>query len=765
MKKSTFITLLLFFSLVSNAQGIVNYQVKVNDTKSNPMSGILISLIETTSKQKINGQTNSNGIANFEIKYGKEWTLNVGEMKKCDFIEIPSNGSAKQSRTITYDLTHYNRINRPLVDRSKLQIQYIDQTSLIKLSYNKNEAVLELNLIKENNKPLKNYPVNLTNLKNEKTYMSKTDEKGLAIFIIPNNLEYEIDIDGIESFNYIDIKKTGIYTLKTKFEPTDIVENELNDTIVQKFDKQKSGTSSRVLLKLKINKISANKISDEDVYLQMLKSNKVYKGKTNSDGEVCFLLPPKRKYMVHFQYQKDVDVINLMDMMGIGNSEANFVYNPNPRLKYPDQFIPTPDNLITTNFLDFLKKQYPDPTDNAVVKMDVKWGNDEVTQKSKEAILELGFKVKYKPNFDNAAPLNISIVLDISGSMEGHDRIDALKIALINYIKKLRPNDIVSLIVFNDKSSILIPARKVDDANYFISVIKDIEAGGCTVIYDALIDGYEQVLRNFKPNYTNRVLLLTDGFDSTPVEKLVNKSKEYNKKGIELSTIGVGEDYNQSLLSLLSSVGGGMLNFTFDSKKLFSIFEQELNSVLLNCAKNLKVDIKYNNQIIFKQLYGHPFTKTNDIVTMSINHVFSGLNTLALLKFDLNNPTEKIEKEPIIIKMTYFDSYLKSNVYAEEKAYLKWRPATNNFEIIMEAEHKKLYAIAILNQSLKVMSEAFVKKDYKLALTEIQNTITQIKNLYPDAKDADVEKLASSAADYALSLNRLISMTCPKVKS
>ena len=150
---------------------------------------------------------------------------------------------------------------------------------------------------------------------------------------------------------------------------------------------------------------------------------------------------------------------------------------------------------------------------------------------------------------------------------------------------------------------------------------------------------------------------------------------------------------------------------------------------------------------------------------MSINHVYSGLNTLALLKFDLNNPTEKIEKEPIIIKMTYFDNNLKSNVYTEEKAYLKWRPATNNFEIIMEAEHKKLYAIAILNQSLKVMSEAFVKNNYTLALTEIQNTINQIKNLYPDAKDDDVEKLASSAADYALSLNRLIRKTTKKVKS
>ena len=113
----------------------------------------------------------------------------------------------------------------------------------------------------------------------------------------------------------------------------------------------------------------------------------------------------------------------------------------------------------------------------------------------------LKFKVKYSQNRSNAASLNISLVLDISGSMEGHDRIDALKIALIHYIKQLRPTDIVSLIVFNEKSSILIPAQKVDDAKYFVTVINNIEAGGGTVIYDALIDGYEQVLKNFKQNY------------------------------------------------------------------------------------------------------------------------------------------------------------------------------------------------------------------------------------------------------------------------
>jgi hypothetical protein len=287
-------------------------------------------------------------------------------------------------------------------------------------------------------------------------------------------------------------------------------------------------------------------------------------------------------------------------------------------------------------------------------------------------------------------------------------------------------------------------------------MIEDIEAGGGTNIYNGMVDGYEQVLKNFNSNFTNRVILLTDGYGDTPVDVMVAKSKEYNKKGIELSAIGVGEGYNQSLLSLLATAGGGLLNFIADSKNINAAFEKDLNSVLSPCAKDVTVEILYNNQIVFKQLYGHPFTKTNDRVTMTLNNVYSGLNTLALVKFDLNKPTEQIEKEPVIIKMNYFDYRKQKRIYSEEKAYLKWVPATQNFEIILEAQHKKMYAIAILNQSLKVMSEAFAKNDNQKALQEIQNTISQIQNLYPEAKDEDVEKLVRRASDYATALIQLI---------
>ena len=747
---------LLLFTPIASAQTRLDFTLNVIDNHSKPIAGISVSLIETTSKKRINSSTNKEGIVAFQINYGSEWALNVGEMKNCGYIEVPESGITEETKTITYDLKHYNRINRPFVDRSTFHFITENQIKLKDLNYTKSQALISLTILKENGSPLTNFPVNLTCFKLGKTFLGKTNTKGVANFIVPSKNEYEVDIDNVESVKYVDVVQSGVYALETTYQPTYVVENDVNDTIVQKLTNETSGTSSRVFLKLKVDKKDSKTLLNEDVFLQMLKSNKVYKAKTNANGEAYFLLPNKRKYMVHFRYQKDVDVLNYKDMQGISSAEASFTYTPEPRLQFPERFVPTPDNLFLIDFLDFLYKQFPEPQDDSAVRMDVSWGNNQINAQSKEAILQLGFKVKNDDGNLYGHPLNISLVVDISGSMEGHDRLDALKKALLSYVKKLRPTDVVSLISFNDNSKILVPAQKVGNGQYLRDMIEDLQASGGTDIYKGMVDGYEQVLKNFISTGTNRVILLTDGYGITPVDVMLAKSKEYNKKGIEMSTIGVGEGYNQSLLSLLATAGGGLISFIVDSKDISTAFEKDLTSVLSPCAKDLTVEILYNNQIVFKQLYGHPFTKVNDKVTMNLNNVYSGLNTLALVKFDLNNPTEQIEKEPVVIKMNYFDYRKQKRIYTQEKAYLKWVPATQSFELILEAQHKKMYAIAVLNQSLKVMSEAFASKDNQKALVEIQNTISQIKNLYPEAKDADVEKLVVSATDYATALTQLI---------
>lgn len=272
-----------------------------------------------------------------------------------------------------------------------------------------------------------------------------------------------------------------------------------------------------------------------------------------------------------------------------------------------------------------------------------------------------------------------------------------------------------------------------------------------------MVMGYDQIAKKQIAKGTNRLVLLTDGYGNDDPLITIKKSKEYNDKGIELSSIGVGESYNQALLSQLATTGGGLLNFIGSSKNIEAVFQNELTSLLSPSVSDVKIEIQYNNKIIFKQLYGYPFKQIDDnLVQLKLDAIYSGLQGLGLLKFDLNNPDKSIEKLPIIIKITYFDPYKLKYDEKIEKVYLKWLPKEGKIELILEAEQKKLYTIAVLNQGLKVMSENFAKGNYKEAIEHIAKFQNNIKEIFPNYQDKDVEQLMTQMDVYSSHLSRLI---------
>jgi hypothetical protein len=99
--------------------------------------------------------------------------------------------------------------------------------------------------------------------------------------------------------------------------------------------------------------------------------------------------------------------------------------------------------------------------------------------------------------------------------------------------------------------------------------------------------------------------------------------------------------------------------------------------------------------------------------------------------------------------MKYYNFKTQQAEVITEKAWLKWSEETGNYELLHDAEEKKLYAIAIMNQSLKVMADAFSLDAYQKALDAVNRAIEQINELYPDAHDEDVDKLYKRLREYA----------------
>jgi len=190
-------------------------------------------------------------------------------------------------------------------------------------------------------------------------------------------------------------------------------------------------------------------------------------------------------------------------------------------------------------------------------------------------------------------PLNLAVVLDRSGSMTGA-KLEKTKQAAIQLVNRLAPNDIFSLVVFSDEARVLVSAQKVEDKDALKENIEGIEADGSTALYSGVKMGANQLQEFFSSKRINRVILLSDGLanvgPSSPRE-LRRLGSQLAERGMSVTTIGVGDDYNEDLMAGLAEASDANYYYVKDTEKLPEIFAKELGELLTVAARDVRIEI------------------------------------------------------------------------------------------------------------------------------------------------------------------------------
>jgi Ca-activated chloride channel family protein len=191
-------------------------------------------------------------------------------------------------------------------------------------------------------------------------------------------------------------------------------------------------------------------------------------------------------------------------------------------------------------------------------------------------------------------PVNVAFVIDRSGSMAGA-RIAQAREAAIMAVKRLDDADIASVVIFDDRVDVPVPAQKVADHNYFVDRILEVGARGNTAIYSGVNAGAAEVRKFKDPHRLNRVVLLSDG-QANVGPKLPKDFAELGRallaEGISVSTIGLGADYNEDLMLQLARAADGNHAFASAPADLIQIFNREFDDVLASCAQMVAIDIE-----------------------------------------------------------------------------------------------------------------------------------------------------------------------------
>ncbi len=163
------------------------------------------------------------------------------------------------------------------------------------------------------------------------------------------------------------------------------------------------------------------------------------------------------------------------------------------------------------------------------------------------------------------SPLNISLVIDRSGSMESEGKLDFVKQACQTVVQNLGNNDQVSVVSYDSYVNVVSKSGKVTDKDQLIRQIGGLSSGGSTNLSGGMLEGYAQTKTTLAAEQVNRVLLLSDGLANQGITDPGELNKiaqtQFEEHGIGLSTFGVGLDFNEDLMTSLAESGTGNYYF------------------------------------------------------------------------------------------------------------------------------------------------------------------------------------------------------------
>jgi Ca-activated chloride channel family protein len=164
-------------------------------------------------------------------------------------------------------------------------------------------------------------------------------------------------------------------------------------------------------------------------------------------------------------------------------------------------------------------------------------------------------------------PLNLCLVLDVSTSMRG-PKLEMVKETAIQLLRRIRPQDIFSLVSFSDRATVHIPASQGADARRAEAKVRMLRASGGTEILQGLEAGVQETRRRLNSSNINHVILLTDGHTYGDEQNCLDLAEEASAQGIGLSGLGIGSGWNDIFLDALAGRAGGSCLYISDPQDI-----------------------------------------------------------------------------------------------------------------------------------------------------------------------------------------------------
>ena len=334
-------------------------------------------------------------------------------------------------------------------------------------------------------------------------------------------------------------------------------------------------------------------------------------------------------------------------------------------------------------------------------------------------------------------PFNLALVLDRSGSMQGV-KLDFAKKAVSEVVSNLRPLDTLHLVIYDTQVEVIFEKGDLRRKNLLLQKIKQILSGNSTFLSGGLLQGAELVQKHLSKDKSNRVFIFSDGLANVglkSLEELTNVAKQINKKGINITSFGIGEDFDEDIMQNLALHGKGDYFFIDNADKIPNIVEEAIEGLLGLVLSNVELKLRSEKGVDIKKVYAYE----DSIILGDVRET------------ETRQVLVEVEVDPEVAepnKLLSFD--LQYRIIADimnDKSYSETLgiPFTTNEEDIMNENADVLLTKHLLETAEKELEISKLIENLELdkAITSQQQLIHSLKNLSLNDKDGLLaEKIA-----------------------
>lgn len=230
-------------------------------------------------------------------------------------------------------------------------------------------------------------------------------------------------------------------------------------------------------------------------------------------------------------------------------------------------------------------------------------------------------------------PVNLSIVIDRSRSMEGQ-RLENALAAARGMIRRLRDGDTVSVVTYNTETEVVVPATLLDSRSRddLLFSLRSIEAQGHTCISCGIETGL--AVMGTRPG-VSRMLLLSDGEanagirDVPGIQRLAEQARA---RDVAVSSIGVDVDYNERMMFAVAQSSNGRHYFVENEAGLPRIFDEELDSLVRTVANRAEVELELAPGVELIEVMDRGFTRDGNRVIVPFGAFAQGESKTLLVR-------------------------------------------------------------------------------------------------------------------------------------